>query len=259
MKAIRVSILLTVAIVSATTVSCRNRTTTNGGTVSPPKPFVVAIPTYPGFAIPYLAKEKGYFGDAKVELKRMDDAAAINAGLIRGDIDACFTSVDSFVLAASQGVEAKAVLMSDESRGADGIVVKPQIKDVADLKGKKVRLADLKGNVVVISFWATWCAPCKKELKFLNELLKTKSKNGFRVIAISIDGPESAADIRTVIKRYRLSMPVIHDKEGAIIAVWNSKATVPFACFVTPRFARDKQGALPKASFFVFSSSGSLG
>tara|TARA_Y100000310_G_C20551752_1_gene748445 strand:+ start:539 stop:1051 length:513 start_codon:yes stop_codon:yes gene_type:complete len=107
--------------------------------------------------------------------------------------------------------------------------------DGKDLKGKKVRLADLKGNVVVISFWATWCAPCKKELKFLNELLKTKSKNGFRVIAISIDGPESAADIRTVTKRYRLSMPVIHDKEGAIIAVWNSKATVPFSIFIDRR------------------------
>ena len=104
-----------------------------------------------------------------------------------------------------------------------------------DLKGEKVRLADLKGNVVVISFWATWCAPCKKELRFLNELLKTKSKDGFRVIAISIDGPESAADIRTVTKRYRLSMPVIHDKEGSIIAVWNSKATVPFSIFIDRR------------------------
>ena len=100
--------------------------------------FVVAIPTYPGFAIPYLAKEKELFEGINVELKRIDDAAAINAGMIRGDIDACFTSVDSFVLAASQGVEAKAVLMSDESRGADGIVVKPEILTVADLKGKKV-------------------------------------------------------------------------------------------------------------------------
>jgi len=104
-----------------------------------------------------------------------------------------------------------------------------------DLQGEKVRLAALQGNVVVISFWATWCAPCKKELKFLNELLKTKSAQGFRVIAISIDGPESAADIRTIVKRYRLKMSVIHDKEGSIIAVWNSKATVPFSIFIDRR------------------------
>ena len=102
------------------------------------KPFVVAIPTYPGFAIPYLAQEKGFFGDQKVELKRIDDAAVINSGMVRGDIDACFTSVDSFVLAASQQVDAVAVLLTDESRGADGIVAKPRIKSVSELKGKKV-------------------------------------------------------------------------------------------------------------------------
>jgi NitT/TauT family transport system substrate-binding protein len=68
----------------------------------------------------------------------MDDSAAINAGMERGDIDACFTSVDSFVLLASANIRSKAVLMSDESKGADGIVAKKSIKDLAGLKGKKV-------------------------------------------------------------------------------------------------------------------------
>jgi NitT/TauT family transport system substrate-binding protein len=134
-KAYRWGILFVVCVAAA---GCGKRESSQGTKESAEKPFVVAIPTYPGFAVPYLAKEKGLFAGLNVDLKRIDDAAAINAGLIRGDIDACFTSVDSFVLAAAQGVEAKAVLMSDESRGADGIVAKQQIKDVADLKGKKV-------------------------------------------------------------------------------------------------------------------------
>lgn len=101
------------------------------------KPFVVAIPTYPGFAIPFLAQSKGFF-PKNVQIKRIDDAAAISSGLIRGDIDATFTSVDAFVLSEAQGVRAVAVLLSDESRGADGIVVKPEISKLNDLKGKKV-------------------------------------------------------------------------------------------------------------------------
>lgn len=113
-----------------------NSGNTNGG--PPAQSFVVAIPTYPGFGIPYLAENKGFFKGMNVKLVRMDDSAAINAGMERGDIDACFTSVDSFVLLVSANIRAKAILMSDESKGADGIVVKKNIKDLASLKGKKV-------------------------------------------------------------------------------------------------------------------------
>lgn len=113
-----------------------NSANTNSGATS--KPFVVAIPTYPGFGIPYLAENKGFFKGMNVQLVRMDDSAAINAGMERGEIDACFTSVDAFVLLASANIHAKAVLMSDESKGADGIVAKKSIKDLSALKGKKV-------------------------------------------------------------------------------------------------------------------------
>lgn len=102
--------------------------------------FVVAIPTYPGFAIPFIAEQKGFFKDQKVVLKRIDDPALINSGMVKGEIDASFTSIDSFVLAVSQGVNAKIVLLTDESHGADGIVAKKKIASIADLKGKKVAL-----------------------------------------------------------------------------------------------------------------------
>lgn len=102
--------------------------------------FVVAIPTYPAFGIPFIAEKRGFFKNQKVVLKRIDDPAVINSGMVRGEIDATFTSTDSFVLAVSQGVSAKAVLLTDESYGADGIVVRKSIKSVSDLKGKKVAL-----------------------------------------------------------------------------------------------------------------------
>jgi len=110
-----------------------------------------------------------------------------------------------------------------------------------DLKGNKVRLSDMKGNVVVISFWATWCVPCKKELKLLSKHLKTKKEKGMRVLAISMDGPETAADVRATVKRYRWSMPIIHDKDGSITSVHNPRSAAPYTIFI------DRQGRIAYA------------
>ena len=115
----------------------------------------------------------------------------------------------------------------------------PPALDGRDLKGQQVSLAALKGSVVVISFWATWCVPCKKELKILNKLLK--EKQGLRAIAISVDGPETAADVRATVKRYRWTMPVIHDKDGSISSVHNPRGTIPYVIFI------DKDGKVAHA------------
>ena len=111
-----------------------------------------------------------------------------------------------------------------------------------DLKGQPVSLAALKGYVVVVSFWATWCAPCKKELKVLNKLLKEKAQ--LRAIAISVDSPETAAEVRATVKRYRWTMPVLHDKDGSISSVHNPRGTVPYVIFVDRegRVAHTKSG-----------------
>ena len=107
----------------------------------------------------------------------------------------------------------------------------PEI-DGRTLSGKKVSLREMKGNVVVISFWATWCVPCKRELRDLNKQLKYKKSKGLRVLAISMDGPETASDIRGVVKRHKWKMTVIHDKDGSITSVSNPRGTAPFSIYV---------------------------
>jgi thiol-disulfide isomerase/thioredoxin len=57
----------------------------------------------------------------------------------------------------------------------------------ADLDGGPVRLADFKGGVVLLNFWATWCAPCIREMPALNRLQFMLGREGLRVAAVSID------------------------------------------------------------------------
>ena len=59
--------------------------------------------------------------------------------------------------------------------------------------GKPMKLADLKGQVVVVNFWATWCGPCKEEMPSLAKLAKDYADKGVKVVAISVDRLEDGA------------------------------------------------------------------
>lgn len=61
-----------------------------------------------------------------------------------------------------------------------------------DATGKEIRIADLKGKVVVLNAWATWCGPCKTEMPTLAKLAKAYEGKPVEVVAVSIDTPEKA-------------------------------------------------------------------
>ncbi|MDZ7652014.1 MAG: TlpA disulfide reductase family protein [Burkholderiaceae bacterium] len=65
-----------------------------------------------------------------------------------------------------------------------------------DLPGSAsaVRLADMKGKVVYLDFWASWCAPCKQSFPWMNEMQAKYGSAGFLVVAISVDAKRSDAE-----------------------------------------------------------------
>ena len=66
----------------------------------------------------------------------------------------------------------------------------PPAAGFVDAQGKLVRIADLKGQVLVVNLWATWCAPCVKEMPTLAALQKAYEGKGVKVVAVSIDAPK---------------------------------------------------------------------
>lgn len=73
--------------------------------------------------------------------------------------------------------------------------------------GKSLRLADYKGKVVFLNFWATWCPPCKEEMPSMERLYQRFKDQGFVVLAISIDA-EGAQVVTPFVKEHKLTYPI---------------------------------------------------
>lgn len=80
---------------------------------------------------------------------------------------------------------------------------------LAKLGGGTLTLADLRGQVVVINFWASWCAPCRHELPRLAMLDAEIASRGGRVLAVSID--EDGRNVERFVQRNNLTLPVLVD------------------------------------------------
>ncbi|MBN1594126.1 MAG: TlpA family protein disulfide reductase [Candidatus Coatesbacteria bacterium] len=83
------------------------------------------------------------------------------------------------------------------------------------LDGETVELSKLKGKIVVIDFWATWCPPCRITLPLVNKVYEKTRGKDVEVFGISTDRSE-ASKVKAFIKKNNISMPILHDKTGVI-------------------------------------------
>jgi thiol-disulfide isomerase/thioredoxin len=108
-----------------------------------------------------------------------------------------------FTGCATVGAGGASYVLPGDDRPMGDVVVQPA-------QGRPLRLSSLKGKVVLLDLWASWCAPCREELPALDELARRLRGEGVEVVAVSVDVDRAAAD-EMMHTRPRWNLTLAHD------------------------------------------------
>src|SRR5215204_6301275 len=135
--------------------------------------------------------------------------------------------------------------------GACEANAKPAAMDFAikDLDGKDVKIADHKGKVILLNFWATWCGPCKAEIPGFVEL-QEKYKDKLTIVGYSVD--DTAELAKAFAAEYKMNYPILlgegrEDVQDAYGPIWGIPAS--FLISKDGKVCRKHMGIAPKAVF----------
>jgi len=88
--------------------------------------------------------------------------------------------------------------------------------------GETVALDALRGKVVYVDFWASWCGPCRKSFPWMAEMQKKYGPSGFTVVAVNVD--KKRPDAERFLQATPAQFTVVYDPAGATPSAWNVKA-----------------------------------
>ena len=117
------------------------------------------------------------------------------------------------------------------------IADRPPAPDFAleDTERKPWRLSALRGQVVVVNFWATWCPPCRRELPSLEALHRAVADKGVVVLGIDAGEPWDAVNGYLIDLKPALTFPILTDERGEVMRAWQVKG-------LPTTFVIDRQG-----------------
>jgi cytochrome c biogenesis protein CcmG, thiol:disulfide interchange protein DsbE len=118
-----------------------------------------------------------------------------------------------------------------------GLIPAPQAGFLApdfslgNLDGDAIRLDDLRGSVVLINVWATWCPPCRAEMPAMQSVYETYHAQGFEILAVNATNQDTLASIGPFVEEYRLTFPILLDATGDVTRAYRVMS-LPTSFFV---------------------------
>jgi len=112
--------------------------------------------------------------------------------------------------------------------------------NLLDIDGKPVTLADFRGKVLYVNFWATWCAPCKEEAPALQRLYEKLRGEGFEILAATIDVDSDQDAVKKFREQYGLVFPILLDPRKEAYASYGATG-------VPETYLIDTEGRLAEA------------
>ncbi len=105
-----------------------------------------------------------------------------------------------------------------------------------NINGQKWNLEEMRGSVVLLNFWATWCAPCQTEIPALVSLSKKYKTDGLKIVGVSVDS-KNVAQINEFIKEFKIDYPIVLAVPGSLLS---QQKAIPMSLLI------DEKGVLAK-------------
>ncbi|MCU7920578.1 MAG: TlpA family protein disulfide reductase [Candidatus Thiodiazotropha sp. (ex Epidulcina cf. delphinae)] len=88
--------------------------------------------------------------------------------------------------------------------------------------GENIKLSELRGQVVMVNFWASWCGPCRQEMPLLQQLYERYQSMGFTLLGVNVDEEQAAAE--KMLRDIPVSFPVLYDDKSRVSKAYRVKA-----------------------------------